>query len=74
VLPGGQSEPRVVGCDHGESWVLKLPGNPQASAMGRDFLGLRRAYRLGTPVPDATVAEVDEDALATMASTRPLWA
>lgn len=73
ALPGGQSEPHVFECEDRRLWVLKLPGNPQAFGLGRDMIGLSLATRLGVPVFEFSLIEVDDRALGTM-DHRPAWA
>lgn len=72
-LGGGQSEPHLFTCDDERVWVLKLPGNPQASVLGHDLVGLRLAALLQVPAVHGEVVEVDAAALASM-RIRPPWA
>lgn len=73
LLGGGQSEPHLFTCDDGQSWVLKLPNNPQGSQLGTDYLGSLLARQFQLPVPEPAVVDVDQAALDSMDAV-PLWA
>ena len=58
----GASQPCLLGCDDGASYVVKFCNNPQhVRVLANEMLAGRLALLIGLPVPEPTFVEVHQD-------------
>lgn len=61
----GASQPQLLRCDDGETYVVKFRNNPQhVRVLANEMLAARLALLIGLPVPDPAVVEVPAELLS----------